>query len=405
MEHFLECLKIIDGAVNGDRKKVLAYGEQLASNLEQAGDARSAKSVRKVIAGSKMERINPTVASALSTRSGGLSAAAAQGPLDNDSRVPLLDETHIDLHKLYTCFDEGIEERIGNFIKYIEASDALAAEGVDISPTMLLHGPPGCGKTLAAKRIAAELRLPLLTARSDGMISSYLGSTAKNIRALFEHAMSRPCVLFLDEFDAIAKLRDDKQELGELKRVVVSLLQNIDSLDGRTVIVAATNHEHLLDPAVWRRFAYKLEVSHPLEEARYKLFEHFLDRFSVNKEIKRFAIISHGLSGADIAEACAEAKRQAVMAGRKTVKPACVIREVLRFRSPELFSGEAPLAIRVRGARMLDREALSYRMLAELFQISTGQVSKLLTKDEENGGGAQAANFTSRNTGRRLQAT
>src|SRR4029077_10470965 len=108
-------------------------------------------------------------------------------------------------------------------------------------PSLLIYGPPGCGKTQLARHVAEELHLPLLTARVDTIVSSYLGNTSKNIRSLFEHAMARPCVLFLDEFDAIAKLRDDQHELGELKRVVISLLQNIDALDSSITLIPATD--------------------------------------------------------------------------------------------------------------------------------------------------------------------
>jgi len=100
-------------------------------------------------------------------------------------------------------------------------------------------------------------------ARLDGLISSYLGSTAKNIRALFDFAAKTPCVLFLDEFDAIAKVRSDAQEMGELKRVVNSFLQNLDTLGRQSIVLAATNHETLLDAAVWRRFTYRLALTLP----------------------------------------------------------------------------------------------------------------------------------------------
>ena len=110
---------------------------------------------------------------------------------------------------------------------------------------MLMYGPPGTGKSRLARHIAGELGLELYVARLDGLISSFLGSTSKNIRALFDFAAKTPCVLFLDEFDAIAKLRGDTQELGELKRVVNSFIQNLDSLGPQSIVLAATNHEEL----------------------------------------------------------------------------------------------------------------------------------------------------------------
>ena len=96
---------------------------------------------------------------------------------------------------------------------------------------MLLYGPPGVGKSETAKYVAARLEVPLYTVRTDSLVSSYLGSTSKNLRSVFDFVSAEPCVLFLDELDAIAKQRDDSQELGELKRVVISLLQNIDKLN------------------------------------------------------------------------------------------------------------------------------------------------------------------------------
>ena len=111
----------------------------------------------------------------------------------------------------------------------------------------------------------------MVTARLDGLVSSLLGSTAKNIRKVFDYASKRECILFLDEFDVIAKLRDDKNELGELKRVVNSLLQNIDGFNNDSILIAATNHHELLDPAIWRRFSTIAALEKPLwdEIVRY----------------------------------------------------------------------------------------------------------------------------------------
>ncbi|MBK9619680.1 MAG: ATP-binding protein, partial [Candidatus Obscuribacter sp.] len=108
----------------------------------------------------------------------------------------------------------------------------------------------------------------------------------QNLRVLFEHAKARPCVLFLDELDSLGKLRDDKHELGELKRVVVSLLQNIDALHNETVLLSATNHEHLLDSAIWRRFCFQVKVDKPDEHSRESMAASFLGSFATPQNIR-----------------------------------------------------------------------------------------------------------------------
>ena len=157
--------------------------------------------------------------------------------MDQESRLALADEELIRPGYAVVFVSPDVTASLNEFIRFVVASDCLISQGVGVSPSMLLYGPPGCGKTELARYVASQLGLPQLTARSDSLISSFLGSTAKNLRVLFEHAMARPCVLFLDEFDALAKARDDKNELGELKRVVVSLLQNIDALASKTVLL------------------------------------------------------------------------------------------------------------------------------------------------------------------------
>ena len=139
-----------------------------------------------------------------------------------------------------------------------------------------MFGDPGTGKSLLASHIAAQLDRPLYIARLDALISSRLGETAKNVRSIFDFIPVRNAVLFLDEMDAIAKLRDDRQELGELKRVVNAVIQGLDTLTNDVIVIGATNHPHLLDPAIFRRFPYKLELGPPSEDTRAEMWRTFL---------------------------------------------------------------------------------------------------------------------------------
>jgi AAA+ superfamily predicted ATPase len=160
--------------------------------------------------------------------------------------------------------------------------------------------------------VAAKLKMPLLTARADSLVSSYLGSTSKNIRALFSAAASQDCILFLDELDAVGKARDDAHELGELKRVVIGLLQNIDSTSSRLILIAATNHQHLLDPAIWRRFPSHIRIGLPSQAFRLALFRRFL-RGSLSESFEAFAQAAVGMSGAKIREIVTREQIQSVL--------------------------------------------------------------------------------------------
>ena len=139
----------------------------------------------------------------------------------------------------------------------------LRSYGLEPRNKILLIGPPGNGKTSLAEAIAEALMVPLLTVRYESIIGAYLGETASRLSKLFEYAKTRQCVLFFDEFDTIGKERGDQHETGEIKRVVSSLLMQIDALPSYVVTIAATNHDALLDQAVWRRFQVKLELPKP----------------------------------------------------------------------------------------------------------------------------------------------
>jgi hypothetical protein len=203
------------------------------------------------------------------------------------------------------------------FIEEFAHSDLLRANSLEPRHTMLLVGPPGNGKTSIAEAIAFELGLPFFTARYDAIVDSYLGETAARLRRLIEFASTLPCVLFFDEFDAVGKERGDAQETGEIKRVVSSLLVQLDAVPSHCVVVCATNHPELLDRAVWRRFEIKLEIAPPSEKDLIDWFLRLEKSLGGNLGIppKLFASRMFGQSFSDIGIAPARAALRGAMEG------------------------------------------------------------------------------------------
>lgn len=160
-------------------------------------------------------------------------------------------------------------------------ADLLRAHNVEPRHRVLLSGPPGNGKTTLADALAFELAVPLFVVRYESIIGSYLGETAVRLAKLFGHVRTERCVLFFDEFDVVGKERGDVHETGEIKRVVSSLLLQIDRLPSHVVAVGATNHGELLDRAVWRRFQLRLELPAPTLAQRVEWLGHFERRTGV----------------------------------------------------------------------------------------------------------------------------
>lgn len=193
--------------------------------------------------------------------------------------------------------------------------DLLRAYNLEPRNRILLTGPPGNGKTALAEALAAELLAPLFVVRYEGVVASYLGETASRLQRLFDFVRSRRCVLFLDEFDTIAKERGDEHETGEIKRVVSSLLLQIDQLPSHVVVVTATNHPELLDRAVWRRFQVKLALPPPTRAQRQEWFERFERRsdFNFGYSSRTLADKLSGLSFAEIEEFALDTQRRWVL--------------------------------------------------------------------------------------------
>ena len=207
-----------------------------------------------------------------------------------------------------TC-TEVIEEQM--------RSELLRSYGIEPRNKILLYGPPGNGKTSLAEAIANALMVPLYMVTYDTLIGAYLGETASNLEKLFEYARTRQCVLFFDEFETLGKERGDRHETGEIKRVVSSLLMNIDALPSYVVVIAATNHEALLDIAAWRRFQVKIELGKPsIDDIQCWLtsFEKRM-RFSFNIQLSNLAKQLLGRSYAEVEEFALSIYRQYILKG------------------------------------------------------------------------------------------
>jgi len=223
-------------------------------------------------------------------------------PKDRDSTLDLLEI----LTPKIKLSDVALPEKTLQVLKQVVAEqksiEQLANRGIVPANRLLFCGPPGCGKTLTANALAGELDIPVAYVKLDGLVSSYLGQTGTNIRKIFDFVKNKRIMLFLDEFDAIAKKRDDTNELGELKRVVTTLLQNMDTMSSNVFLVAATNHHHLLDPAIWRRFNSSILLEHPNLEQRTKIIERFCSEKMPEHDVdhKTLTILTDGMSGAEI---------------------------------------------------------------------------------------------------------
>lgn len=176
----------------------------------------------------------------------------------------------------------SIVDNCNELIEEHMRADLLRSHGLEPRNKILLIGPPGNGKTSLAEAMAEALMLPILTVKYESLVGAYLGETASRLGKLFDYVKTRQCVLFFDEFETIGKERGDTHETGEIKRVVSSLLLQIDALPSYVIAIAATNHESLLDKAAWRRFQIKMELPKPSRSDLEKWFELFEDRNAHN---------------------------------------------------------------------------------------------------------------------------
>jgi MoxR-like ATPase len=316
MEHFPIVLAALRAALKTSNPAVAGQAQRLIDALRKAGDDSQALQLTKLLeGGERTDEIQPSrVVLSRMALPGEAMTPSVRAPVDKETGAPLADITAPAAlaNVLAPILNDTLHASVEALIEEWRHMEKLRAMGVRPPLNCLLYGAPGTGKTKLAQIVSREIGLPLVTARLDGLISSYLGTTARNISSLFSFANRYQCVLLLDEFDAIAKVRDDPHEVGEIKRVVNTLLQCLDQRSEQGITIAITNHEQLLDSAIWRRFDTRVTVPKPDFNARVDIVNRYVAPLDLHESDRRFlAWLTDQLSGSEI-ETLANAIKRSV---------------------------------------------------------------------------------------------
>lgn len=290
-------------------------------------------------------------------------------PLDNDSRLPLIrlvDSPELEVEPVY---DEKTWNALRQIVNEQRRVDRLSEAGIEPTRSVLFTGPPGVGKTFAAKWIAGELGRPLATLDLSAVMSSFLGRTGNNVRVVLDYAKAHNCILLLDELDAVAKRRDDSTEIGELKRLVTVLLQEIDEWPASGLLLAATNHPDLLDPAVWRRFEMIIDFPLPSRENLAAAIRSLVDG---HEDSPWPVILGVALSGSSFSDAAQKVRRARRMAALNGGNVEHELEEIVKTAADNLGRSEK----RELAMRLMRDARLSQRRVSEITGVSRDTIRK-----------------------------
>jgi SpoVK/Ycf46/Vps4 family AAA+-type ATPase len=255
-------------------------------------------------------------------------------PRDNDSGFPLLEikKYHFEWEQL--ILSDNTNYVLKQIVLGFKSYEVLASYNLKPKNKVLFCGLPGTGKTFSAQVISSYLGIPLIYVNFDAIISSYLGETASNLRKVFDFISNGTWIVLFDEVDIIGKNRDDQHETGEIKRVVNNFLQMIDNYDGDSILIASTNHPHILDPAIWRRFDEVVNFDLPDRNQRAELINLYLKPIKKESEINLDSLYerTEGFSPSDIKSMCRDAITHAIINERDTLANSDLTYSIERFK-------------------------------------------------------------------------
>ena len=363
--------------------------ERLCDALAKDGDAKAAAAIAALLsAADRTVEVAPSrIARSRKQFPGETLSRNTQVPVDRETAAPLAEIFFPpEISSQPPLFDETVTKAIASLLEEWGSLEALADVGVSAPKTCLIYGAPGTGKTRLALWFAVQLDLPVLAARIDGLVSSYLGTTARNIGNLFAFANRYRCILLLDEFDAIAKLRDDPQEVGEIKRVVNALLQNLDSRREIALSIGITNHPRLLDPAVWRRFEVQLEIPRPAFQVRVAIARSSMPPVNApESHLKMIAWFTEGATGAEIEALVRNYKKSVAVRRKEPRKLLDTLRQFATLNSARIDPKRRQLLFSEDGVlfKMMSRDpnlGLSYGDIGRIAGKDKSTISRQISK-------------------------
>lgn len=299
--------KTISGDPESDQIKI---ANEIIASERKKGHAALARSLEKILT----QNASDTANIGRKAEAGKL-LSLHEIPFDRRYKIPLATHVERELLRHAMVLPPETEAKIARIESEYAARERLKHFGLQPRKKVLLYGPPGCGKSMTAERIAWNLGLPFLKVKFESILSSFLGESASNIKAVFDAVHSNPCVLLLDEFDYIGKKRDSMHEVGEMHRIVNVLLQLMEEYDAPGILIATTNLETSLDSALFRRFDDVIELPRPGIAEIEQLLAASLSAMELEKgmDLKQFARNLEGYSPAMIVKVAQDAAKQAVL--------------------------------------------------------------------------------------------
>jgi SpoVK/Ycf46/Vps4 family AAA+-type ATPase len=300
-------IALLKSHIDGDNEHFLSVALQVAAHEARQGHGKIAQELRDLVDEARLR--------SKERRKKPVPLVQPKGEL-----ASLVSVSYSDTRLSSMVLPLELEERLKRVLVEQRQQHRLRSHGLAPRRKLLLLGPPGSGKTMTAAALAGELRIPLFTVVFDSLISRFMGETASKLRLVFDAMVSTRGVYFFDEFDAIGARRSERNDVGEIRRVLNSFLQLLENDDSEGLIIAATNHPELLDPALFRRFDDVISYSLPDEAIAARILKMRLSSFNVEKiDWREIAKITTGMSQSELSRAADEAAKRAVLAERNIV--------------------------------------------------------------------------------------